>query len=81
MELKDEYVDKRSGITYTLKGTYNFPNLSIPKDTNFNIGRYRRKHLRYIKENKSGLYIELLVDGKLNTYLHSIDEKCRIPLE
>ncbi len=34
MELKNEYVDERTEITYTLKGDYYFPNLSIPKDTN-----------------------------------------------
>ena len=81
MELKNEYVNERTGITYTLKGDYYYPNLSIPKDTNFNIGRYGREHLRYIKENKRVLYIDLLLDGKLNTYLHSIDEKCKTLLE
>ena len=50
MELKNEYVDERTGITYTLKGDYYFPNLSIPKDTNFAIGRYGKAHLRYIKQ-------------------------------
>ena len=81
MELKNEYIDKRTGITYTLKGDYYFPNLSIPKDTKFTIGRYGKAHLRYIKENKRVLYIDLLLDGKLNTYLHSIDEKCKTLLE
>lgn len=81
MELKNEYVDKRTGITYVLKGDYYYPNLSIPKDTNFTIGRYGREHLRYIKENKKILYTDLLLDGKLNNYLHSIDEKCKKLLE
>ena len=36
MELEKEYIDKRTGITYTLKGDYYLPNLTIPKDTNFN---------------------------------------------
>lgn len=77
MELKNEYVDKRTGITYTLTGEYYVPNLSIPKDTKFTIGRYGKAHLRYIKQYKKVLYTDLLLDGKLNTYLHSIDEKCR----
>ena len=81
MELENEYIDKKTGITYTLKGDHYYPNLSIPKDTNFNIGRYEREHLRYIKENKRVLYTELLLDGKLNNYLHSIDEKCKELLE
>ncbi len=81
IELKNEYVDKRTGITYVLKGDYYYPNLSIPKDTNFTIGRYGKAHIRYIKENKRVLYTDLLLDGKLNNYLHSIDEKCKELLE
>ncbi len=81
MELKNEYVDKRTGITYTLTGDYYVPNLSIPKDTNFTIGRYGKAHLRHIKQYKRVLYTDLLLDGKLNTYLHSIDEKCKTLLD
>ena len=76
MKFRNEYIDERTGITYTLKGDYYFPNLSIPKDTNFNIGRYGKAHLRHIKQYNKPLYIDLLIDGKLNQYLHSIDEKC-----
>lgn len=76
MELKEEYLDEKTGITYTLKGDYYFPNLSIPKDTNFTIGRYGKAHLRYIKQYNKPLYTDLLLDGKLNKYLHSVDKKC-----
>jgi hypothetical protein len=81
MELKKEYVDERTGITYTLKGEYYIPNLSIPKDTNFIIGRYGKAHLRYIKQYNNPFYMDLLLDGKLNNYLHSIDERCNTLLE
>jgi hypothetical protein len=81
MELKKEYVDERTGITYTLKGEYYIPNLSIPKDTNFIIGRYGKAHLRYIKQYNKPFYMDLLLDGKLNNYLHSIDERCNTLLE
>ena len=30
----------------------------------------------YLKEFKHGYYMELLLDGKLNEYLHEIDEEC-----
>lgn len=76
MKLKNEYVDERTGITYTLKGDYYFPNLSISKDTNFNIGRYGKSHLRHIKQYNKPLYIDLLLDGKLNQYLYFVDKKC-----
>ncbi len=75
-ELKKEIVDERTGITYTLKGEYYYPNLSIPKDTNYTIGKYGKAHLRYIEKYNIPLCTELRLDGKLNTYLHSIDEQC-----
>ena len=81
MELKKEIVDEKTGITYTLKGDYYIPNIVKPKDTNYTIGRYGKAHLRYIKEHNKVLYTDLKIDGKLNSYLHSIDNKCNTLLE
>ena len=35
-------------------------------------------HMRceYLKEFRHGYYMELLLEGKLNEYLHDIDEEC-----
>ena len=30
----------------------------------------------YLKEFRHGYYMELLLEGKLNEYLHDIDEEC-----
>ena len=30
----------------------------------------------YLKEFKHGYYMELLLEGRLNEYLHEIDEEC-----
>ncbi len=76
MELKKEYIDEKTEIAYTLKGNYYFPNLSISKDRNFTIGRYGKARLKYIKQYNKVLYNNLLLSGKLNAYLHSIDTKC-----
>lgn len=81
MKLKNEYIDEKTGITYTLKGDYYFPNLSIPKDTNYAIEKYGKAHLRYIEKHNIPLCTELRLGGKLNTYLHSIDEQCNSLLE
>lgn len=66
-----------SKITYSRIGDYNIPNLYIPKDTNYRIGKYGKAHLRHIKQYKKGFYTDLRLDGKLNSYLHSIDEKAQ----
>ena len=81
MELKKEYIDEKTEIAYTLKGDYYFTNLSISKDKNFTIGRYGKARLRCIKQYNKVLYNNLLLNGKLNTYLHSIDMKCNTVLE
>lgn len=64
-------------ITYSRIGDYNIPNLYIPKDTNYIIGKYGKAHLRHIKQYNKEFYTDLLLDGKVNSYLHSIDENAQ----
>ena len=68
MELKKEYVNEKTGIAYTLKENYYFPNLSISKNKNFTIGKYGKARLRHIKQYNKFLYNNLLLSLKLNTY-------------
>lgn len=35
----------------------------------------------YLKEFRHGYYMELLLEGKLNEYLHDIDEECHEMLD
>ena len=35
----------------------------------------------YLKEFKHGYYMKLLLDGRLNEYLHDIDEECHEMLD
>ena len=39
------------------------------------IGVWGRQHLRYIREYHKGLYNNLLISGKLNSYLAELDEQ------
>lgn len=68
-------------ITYSRIGDFNIPNLYISKDTNYNIGKYGKVHLRYIKQYKKAFYTDLILDGKLNSYLYSIDEQAHKVLD
>ncbi len=81
MNMKESFINEKTGIEYIKKGDYYIPNLFIPKDTNFVIGKYGRAHLKYIKKHNCVLVTDLLLDGKLNSYLHSIDENCKNLLE
>ena len=61
---KLEKVVVENGITYVLgEDNLYYPDLRLPEGTNYPIGKH-------------GYYMELLLDGKLNEYLHEIDEEC-----
>ena len=60
-------------ISYTKKGDYLLPDLKLEDKERFNIGKYGLLRLNYIKKEKLGLYFDLLVNDKLNEYLHNID--------
>ena len=50
-----------------------YPNLVLPDQTNYTIGKYGLLHLDYIKEYRKGRYTTLLSECRLNKYLHKID--------
>ena len=63
----------------TLGGTYRegnghfIPDVTLPEQTDYQIGKYGRMHLDYIKQHRRGRYTTLLTEGKLNAQLHEID--------
>lgn len=75
--VKDRFVDEKSGIEYIKQGDYYLPNLVLtPENTNYTIGKYGRMKLNYLKNNKKAEYTILFMNGKLNRYLHEIDIAC-----
>ena len=66
-----------NGITYVLgEDDIYYPDLQLPEGTNYNIGKFGHMRCEYLKEFKHGYYMELLLGGKLNEYLHEVDEEC-----
>ena len=75
--VKDRFVDEKSGIEYIKQGNYYLSNLVLAQeDTYYAIGKYGRMKLNYLKNNKKAEYTILSMDGKLNRYLHEIDIAC-----
>ena len=62
-------------LWYELQGDYYFPCLTVPAEEEKRIGLWGQRHLRYIKQERKALYSELLISGKLNSYLASINEQ------
>ena len=70
---KHIYIDQ-TGISYTLHGDYYLPDLTLSDDEKgAEIGVCGQRHLRYIKQHKRALYLNLLTTGKLNGHLADID--------
>lgn len=66
----------QAGISHTLHGDYYLPNLTLSDDEKgAEIGVYGQRHLRYIKQHKRPVYLNLLTTGKLNGYLADIDKQ------
>ena len=61
------------GGTYRDENGYHIPDISLFEQTNYQIGKYGRMYLDYIKHHRRGRYTTLLTEGKLNTRLHEID--------
>lgn len=67
--------NEQTGIGYTLQGDYYLPDLVLPEQDDKPIGLWGQRHLRYIKQHRIILYINLLTSGKLNRYLSDIDKQ------
>ena len=70
----EKYITK-NGIKYELLSEQYYPMLEISEQTNYEIGKYGHLHLDYIKKHRRGTYTTLLIEGRLNEHLHSIDEQ------
>ncbi len=76
--MKQHYIDEKTGISYTLQGDYYLPDLALPAEKgNRPVGVWGQRHLRYLKQHRRILYINLLTSGRLNGYLADIDEQAK----
>ena len=75
--IMEKHIMGENGISYTLgeDGLY-YPDLYLPEETEYPIGKYGMLRKTYLKEHRKGLYLELVLAGKLNEHLHQVDEEC-----
>ena len=64
---------EKLGGTYREENGHLIPDIALPEQTNYQIGKYGRMYLDYIKNHRRGRYTTLLTEGKLNARLHEID--------
>ena len=67
--------NEKNGLWYELQGDYYIPCLKLPEEEQQPIGIWGHRHLRYIKQHRKVLYLNLLTSGKLNGYLSGLDKQ------
>ncbi len=65
MSIEKVIYDKKNGLWYELQGDYYLPCLKLPEEEQQPIGIWGHRHLRYIKQHRKVLYLNLLTCGKL----------------
>ena len=65
------------GDKYDRQGDYLIPCLTVPAEEEQPIGIWGQRHLDYLKQYRRVTYTNLLISGKLNTYLADIDRQAQ----
>lgn len=65
---------EENGIQYTLVGDYYVPTLKLPEEKR-PIGKWGRMHREYLRITNMGLLNDLILTGKLWTYLADLNEQ------
>ena len=82
-KLAQHYTNEQTGISYTLTadGNYYLPDLTLPEEPHYDIGRFGLMRRHYLKNHRKGLFTVLLTSGKLNEHLYEIDQTANDRLE
>lgn len=73
-ELKERFIDERTGIEYVRQGDYYIPNLVLPKQKKIHLNKYGRMRLNYLKEHKKAEYTIMFMENTLINNLEEIQE-------
>lgn len=74
-ELKPVIHDEKNRLDYILVGDYYIPLIQVPEEIR-DIGFYGSLRRNYLKDYKKALYSQLMLTGKLWTYLADLNEIC-----
>ena len=77
--MKDKMI--QNGIEYERRGEQYYPVLGLGKQTSYEIGKYGKLHLDFIKKHRRGTYTTLFTENRLNEHLRNIDLQARKQLD
>ena len=75
--LKESFIDKRTGIEYNLVGDYYLPNLVLEAEEKVILNKYGLLRLNYLKEHKKADYIIMFMNKILNKHLKEVQETAK----
>lgn len=64
-------------LTYTERNGVMYPDLALPEQTNYPIGKYGRMRLEYLKKYRRGTYTTLLTSCTLNQHLYETEQEAK----
>ena len=73
-ELKERFIDEKTGIEYVRQGDYYIPNLVLQKQKKIHLNKYGRMRLNYLKEHKKAEYTIMFMENTLIDHLEEIQE-------
>ena len=72
---------EQMGGRYVQHGDYLIPDLKLPDEEHYPIGKYGRIRLDYLKEHRPVIYNQLILSGKLYAHLGEIEQTCQERLD
>ena len=69
------------GGTYRRVGDYFIPNITLPDDGEYQIGKYGRMRRSYLKKYRKIFYNNYVLEGTLFKHLAEIDQACNERIE
>ena len=77
--MKDRMI--QNGIEYERRGEQYYPLLDLGEQTSYQIGKYGKLHLEFMKQHRRGTYTTLLTEKRLNEHLYRVDEQAHEQLD
>ena len=74
-KLENSIHDNANGLDYTLVNDHYLPNLTAAAPAEHPTGRWGRLHKRYLEEHHPVRYNQLVLSGKLGSYLATMDKQ------
>lgn len=75
--LKESFIDKRTGIEYNLVEDYYLPNLVLEAEEKVILNKYGLLRLNYLKRHKKADYIIMFMNKTLNKHLKEVQETAK----